>query len=493
MSRADLFLYEQDQFVLKRQGVTPIVQKRAKCKYCLSIQADGAELLNQPLSNSMYFRFRKDKCNVVWQTPPTPESATKTVLVWSLRFAEEGSLMVFVKDMARGLNETSSGVEMSATAQKDLPWIIDGYNEDVQMADSDASEPEDMDFDEDLDSSDDEFSATAREKNTALAVGYKQRSFVARGNKIGAFKHTDDGDLKYVAMHSLTDPAAKGDNALKPDHVMLHKQDNSLLMLDPDKKTSVFHVDLNRPDIVENWSLGDYRVNELLQNTKMGQQQTDDTFMGLNGVGFFRVDPRLPGEKTVADERFSYTGKVALSCGATTGTGQLVVGSEKGNIRLYSANLNTRAKTELPGLGDPIVGVDTTESGQWVVATTQTYLLVFSTLMEDGSNGFNSRMGSEKPAPRRLQLKPEDLARVGIPDFTRAYFDQRKDGESFIITSTGNWVVTWNFRKVKRGVLTDYKLIQYEDTIVDKHFQFGPNANVVALLPDDVKIAHRKK
>jgi hypothetical protein len=52
--------------------------------------------------------------------------------------------------------------------------------------------------------------------------------------------------------------------------------------------------------------------------------------------------------------------KNKFSCAATTGKGELAVASAKGEIRLYN-KLSTRAKTMLPGLGDAIIGIDTTE------------------------------------------------------------------------------------------------------------------------------------
>jgi hypothetical protein len=34
---------------------------------------------------------------------------------------------------------------------------------------------------------------------------------------------------------------------------MLHQQDSSMLMLHPDKHNTVFRMDLNRSDVVEEW------------------------------------------------------------------------------------------------------------------------------------------------------------------------------------------------------------------------------------------------
>jgi hypothetical protein len=118
----------------------------------------------------------------------------------------------------------------------------------------------------------------------------------------------------------------------------------------------------------------------------------------------------------------------ALSCMATTENGHMVMGSRKGEIRLFSdktfsrdidplARLKPRAKTTLPGLGgtssvlfrssscrfctgptlafflvracaDPIIGIDVTADGKWILATCRNYLLVASTALERGTTGF---------------------------------------------------------------------------------------------------------
>jgi len=62
----------------------------------------------------------------------------------------------------------------------------------------------------------------------------------------------------------------------------------------------------------------------------------------------------------------------------STEEGKFLVGSKKGEIRLYD-KLGKKAKTLLPGLGDEINGVDVTHNGHWIVATCSFYLLVIPT------------------------------------------------------------------------------------------------------------------
>lgn len=61
------------------------------------------------------------------------------------------------------------------------------------------------------------------------------------------------------------------------------------------------------------------------------------------------------------------------------GDGYVVIGSDDGQIRMYSERSLTRANTAIPGLGGPITGVDVTYDGKWVLATTKNYLMVVKT------------------------------------------------------------------------------------------------------------------
>ncbi len=62
------------------------------------------------------------------------------------------------------------------------------------------------------------------------------------------------------------------------------------------------------------------------------------------------------------------------------GDGFVVVGSQDGQVRLYSERTLTRANTAIPGLGAPITAVDVTYDGKWVLATTATYFMVVLTV-----------------------------------------------------------------------------------------------------------------
>lgn len=172
------------------------------------------------------------------------------------------------------------------------------------------------------------------------------------------------------------------------------------------------------------------------------------TFVGHSHNGLFRIDPRLQGNKIVESEFKQYASKNDFSAAATTEKGRIAVASNKGDIRLFDA-IGKNAKTALPALGDPIIGIDVTADGRYIIATCKTYLLLIDTLIGDGrykgSSGFDRSFPAEsKPVPKRLQLRPEHLAYMQHSvNFTPARFNTGPDKEEkSIVTSSGPFVIT---------------------------------------------------
>jgi len=219
--------------------------------------------------------------------------------------------------------------------------------------------------------------------------------------------------------------------------MMLHDEDSSLVLMNPSNKNTLYKLDLEMGKVVEEWKVDDYvAVTNIVPDSKYAPMTPSKTLIGLNANSIFRIDPRLAGTKKVEAESKSYVVKNDFSCGATTGRGELAVASAKGDIRLFN-KLDKRAKTLLPGFGDPIIGIDVTENGKYLLATCKNYLLLISTQIEadedgraESQTGFSKSMGSQKPIPKRLHLKPEHVAYMGEPvQFTEAHFSTGFDSE----------------------------------------------------------------
>ncbi len=93
---------------------------------------------------------------------------------------------------------------------------------------------------------------------------------------------------------------------------------------------------------------------------------------------------------------------------------------------------------------DPVIGIDVTEDGSYILATTASYLLLIPTLLSSGKTGFQAAMGAQKPTPIKLQLLPLDLVKYNIRsvNFTPAHFNTGANiNEEWIVASTGPFLL----------------------------------------------------
>jgi hypothetical protein len=200
--------------------------------------------------------------------------------------------------------------------------------------------------------------------------------------------------------------------------MMLHDQDTKMVIQNEDNPHSLFSMDIERGKIVEEWHVhDDVPVLHVAPESKFAQMTSQQTLIGASGNALFRIDPRVSGTKMVDSQFKQYATKQKFSGVTTTEAGRLAVGSEKGEIRLFDV-IGKNAKTALPPLGDPILGIDVTADGRYIVATTKTYLLLIDTLIGEGryagSMGFDrSFPANAKPIPKRLQLRGEHVAYMG--------------------------------------------------------------------------------
>lgn len=80
--------------------------------------------------------------------------------------------------------------------------------------------------------------------------------------------------------------------------------------------------------------------------------------------------------------------------------------------------------------------------------------------------------------------------------FTNARFNNfnvSTGEETSIVTSIGDYLVTWDFLKVKRGVLDSYQIKQVKSNPVDNQFKFNDAEKILVTDPFAVGMHTRKK
>lgn len=469
-----------------------------KRKFWLIIKSDDTVLHAQPIDPDATQHTDRSTNSFIWC------HLAENGFIWtfSLKFEDTVALLALVNAYGQVVYELLNNERLEKRfTGADADYILNPFLDDVEMAEPDSahssSEEEAAEEEEQQPASPVVQSpGSAKDVNTQLVVGYKNdRSFVSRGSALGVFRHTDDDKLVLHANLNTTTAGASSERRkdFTPSKMMLYDQDSSMLLQNPDDPHRIYRMDLERGQVVDEWTVHpDAPCTSIIPDSKYAQMTSNPTLIGLNARSIFRIDPRLPGSKRVESEMKSYVVKNDFSCGVTTGTGKLAVASARGEIRLFN-QLDKRAKTLLPMFGDPIVGIDTTESGRFIVATCRTYLLFICTEIP-GSDalGFSKPMGADKPIPRRLQLRPEHVAYMGsMVSFTPARFSTGDAEERAIITSTGPFVVTWNLRRVRQGHLYDYQIKRYGDRVVADSFRYGADRSIVVTLPHHVTMVSK--
>ena len=200
--------------------------------------------------------------------------------------------------------------------------------------------------------------------NDKLAVGIAvPRAFVGRGDMIGVFSHDSEGKLDFVTQ--IGDMKSKNGTALKPTQMMLHEGDRKMIMLDSTDPNTVYEMDIERAKIIQEYQAmpdADFAIRSVGHTSKYAERTGEQLILGVNKNSVFSMDSRQNGNKLA--QKHTYTSAMGMNSVVANGSGDVATGSDKGEIRLYN-DINKIAKTRLPGLGDAITGLDTTEDGKW--------------------------------------------------------------------------------------------------------------------------------
>lgn len=375
----------------------------------------------------------------------------------------------------------------------------------------------------------------AAESNSGLKsiiMGGLQNSYVFSESGIDVMKNTSQGledssitfSFGNMSLGSTT-PGVTGrrrsslgarstPNTITPSKAILMDRESKMNMLTPDS-ASIYSADIETGSIVNEYSIQksgvEIKALDLVTDTKRSQLDSGSTFLSLGANSINRWDTRTkeglaqtlasPVALTFEGGR-DYTKNPNFTCMATSGDGYRAVGSRDGKIRLYNSKVEQIAKTSIPGLGAPITDIDVTFDGKWVLATTDSFLIVIKTIYKDGPKelcGFTSRLGNKAPAPRLLKLRREDTFSTKGAPLERAKFTwitEKGRQERYIVASCGNYTIKWNFRSIKLAepdlvtngltTITTYQMIPKTEHVIDttfmhENYAHGDDASMVVL------------
>lgn len=497
IKEAKLIFRAPGEFYDYNQGDDEIKLLAEKCFFCIY------------LMNITEYEFglsvEKDDTLISYDvfTPSTSYQVTKDCFLWlshsdnfntkAVSFIFEDKLLLEkLKTLMIKIHfETANKMEYDNIPSEDREWLERENTKDESYTESEDTNVE-MTFDDDY-----------QEKQSQIENKFVNQAFVhdrtfciKNNNTISVYKTNEDTNSLDLLMN-LPPVQQYNGKEINLKKGQMFRGDTNILFLDKNNPNLVYQYDIPKSEIVSEWSIDTgTSSNEILSiapEKKMDQMTDAQIIYGMNNNSIFALDGRLNKQNKLVDLK-SYKTNPLMSCIASSGIGGFATGSLDGQIRLYD-EIGKNAKNVFRGYGDPIKGIDITENGKYVLATCDWYLLLFCTVPKNSNtNGFITRLTKNKPSLKTLKIHVHDIEKYKIDKdkFTPAKFNISKDGETNIITSLGEYVVIWNFTKIKKGILDDYKIQKVNQFVIDNQFKYNKN-QVVITMPNLLRVQNQKQ
>jgi len=327
--------------------------------------------------------------------------------------------------------------------------------------------------------------------NCSLQGYNSDRTFVFMGNNILVYKISTDYEnaLEYVSkipiIQEMPSPIT---------NPILFNSEKNVLFTNEDSKM-INKTDLETGKIVETYQIPEkYPIEQITNQAKNSQKSPESQFLAISESSILKFDTRT--QDPISSIKSYKTSKL-FSCIKTSFYGGLALGSYNGEIRLCKNSDAKKATSLCYGFGDAINGIDITLDGKWVLATCDKYLILIPTTYEDNSNILSELQIQEKKRKTiiKLALAETDLQKYKLQkhNFTYATFNNGDTNsiEESIVTSIGDYIIMWNFAKVKKGKITEYTVKQLVDRVIANQFRFNDQSNLLVTLPKTVKVEKR--
>lgn len=261
-----LFDFESGSFILQDPSVRATVFETGNWDYWLQISSEDRDWIGQQVVPEMNPVFNFEFLSFIFNHYTEDGSAYS----WLLRFKDQETEERFQEGLMQALWEHLNETKWLKATKTDQDYVMEAFQdltveeeEDEELLDEDQEDDDDADDgqkSEHYDSDESADDVNVRDKdgniNSQLAVGTNvDRSFVVRGSKIGVFKHTADNQLQFSTNISKVQ-TPKG-ALFNPKKVMLHAQDNDMILQRQNDPNVLYRMDLNRGTVVDEWKIHD--------------------------------------------------------------------------------------------------------------------------------------------------------------------------------------------------------------------------------------------
>ena len=420
----------------------------------------------------------------------------KTFSAYSFSLIDKNYIKNIKNLISKCLYEATTKSEYSKLSQQAKEYIdYEGVYEDENETDEEDKKIKRSTFNFD---NFDEMNTSKKEdkiKNKSLTQAYKfDRAFVIKDNNSIDVLNTDNEGNKLIKNQSFM--PFKTEKNIEITGAKMFGGDNQILFKDGTNKDTLWQFDLNKESVIPEWKCGDNGAEllDFTHATKFGQLDPQCDILGINKNKIFAMDGRVNRKnKIVEDKVYGIGNSKNFTCISTPGFNALATGSDDGNIRLYN-DITKNAKTLIPCFGDPIRSLDTTKSGDYILATCDKYIMLINTRGDNNENAFTFCLKRARRKPKTLKLSPVDIIKYGLQDdcYTPAKFNLSKNNnESRITSSLGQYIIVWNLDDVKKGIVDAYKLRNVNEFVLGNTTKFDKNQLIVTM-PKKVRLQNEK-
>lgn len=166
-------------------------------------------------------------------------------------------------------------------------------------------------------------------------------------------------------------------------------------------------------------------IQDIIPQYKLADMKEYKTLKAVSPNTVYEVDPRL---KQGSVNLKSYQTNPEFNRISADCKGRFAIASANGQIRLFD-KIGKNANCKYPGLGDPVLHLDSTKDGKWLLATFKSYLLLLPTETQDDISLYENKLKiDDRPRPIKLKIKLQHLQLCKVEDFSMvpAKFDERK-------------------------------------------------------------------
>lgn len=494
--KGDFFSYSSDkdeftQVCKNKCSIAIFLSDASIYQYNLVILNSGLVYSSDIISGNIRHYLKDKEGLFMWITQPDLEESGASKAL-SFQFDSKEDVIKFRTNLNKALYENSAR-EKFDKLEEDEKYFIERVDCDDDNTYTNTGDQMEIDFDNEFTESE------VEKKNKFINQTYLyDRTFsILDDNTINVYKTNEETNNLDIMMNLPAVKEYEGkDLCLKKGQ--LFQQETNMLFLDQNNPKSVYQYDIGKSKIVSEWNvdLNGEQVNilGLTPQSKMDQMTSCETVYGFSSNGLFILDSRVNDKNKVGSYK-NYKSKINNSCIASNSYGQIVTGSQKGEIRLYES-IGKNAKNLLRCYGDPIIAIDVTCDGKYVLATCDRYLMFIETVPKDNPEltGFTTSIKRDNPSPKTLKVKPIDIAKYNLRNatFTPAKFNVGKEREENILTSLGEYIIIWNLNKIKKGILDDYRIKKVNQVILDNQYKYNKTQVVVAM-PNTIRVQNQKQ